>query len=181
MTTPDASEDDDVDEATYLGLVAPPSLLPILASVSLDILSAATQRAAVTVPPTDQDGATSNELVVFESAPALTKLIDDAVNRADASRGRSRKGRANTPSDCTAAGPISSADDGPDEVKSRESWQQRAKKTDWHNNNNKSIVNNFPPVTKTSQRGMKISCLRSTCLPCTMCSGQGSRSQPMID
>ena len=129
--------------------MAPPSLLPILASVSLDILSAATQRAAVTVPPTDQDGATSNELVVFEGAPALAKLIDDAVNRADASRGRSRKGRANTPSNCTAAGPISSADDGPDEVKSRNSWQKRAKETDWHNN--KSIVNNLPPVKDKSK------------------------------
>ena len=96
MTTPDASEDDDVDEATYLGLVAPPSLLPILASVSFDILSAATQRAAVTVPPTDQDSATSNELDVFEGS-ALAKLGDDAVDRADALRGRSKKGRANTP------------------------------------------------------------------------------------
>ena len=102
--------------------MAPPSLLPILASVSFDILSAATQRAAVTVPTTDQDSATSNELVVFEGAPASSKLIDDAVNRADASRGRSKKGRANTPFDCTSAALISSVDDRPDEVKSRRSW-----------------------------------------------------------
>ena len=121
MTTPDASEDD---------LVAPPFLPPIPASVFFDILSATTQHAAVTVPPTDQDSATSNELVVFEGAPALAKLVDDAVNRADVSRGRSRKGRANAPSDCTAAGRISSADDRPDEVKSRNSWKQRAKEND---------------------------------------------------
>ena len=93
------------------------------------------------------------KLVVVEGALPLVQKLDDAINRANASRQKKRKAEtAYELISSTTAMANSSAtkeDDSNNPVKTRKSWQQRAKETDW--NSTKSIVENFPPYTDKSK------------------------------
>ena len=109
--------------------------------------------------PTDQEqnklaAKPPRVLTVFEGALALAKIIDDAVNKADESRGKkkgSKKRKAADALDKTPAIETAVDESAVDESKNnkpqkKKSWQQRAKDTDWTKNT--SILANFPPPTR---------------------------------
>ncbi len=127
-------------------LLPPPPLIPPCPASSL---AAEVQAAIDAQKDVSETSVRTRPLVVVEGAIPLPQLIDDAVNKADESRGR-RKATRLRETNASASASVPVSENLPTDKKS---WKERSRETDWADP--KSIIANFPTL-----KGMKYGCIQ---------------------
>ena len=127
-------------------LLPPPPLIPPCPASSL---AAEVQAAIDAQKDVSETSVRTRPLVVVEGAIPLPQLIDDAVNKADESRGRRKATRLReTNASASASAPVS--ENLPTDKKP---WKEWIREMDWADP--KSIIANFP-----TSKGMKYGCIQ---------------------